>query len=144
MKFYEVSMDKKAIIVRMDRDDEVISSLESLVEKLGIESGFFYGIGAVRDVVISYFDLQSKNYIDKEMKEELEVVSLVGNISYIYGESKLVIHAHISLSDREMRLFGGHLKKAFVSVTLEVVIFTISDRIERVRDNDLGLFLWKP
>ncbi|MCS7165266.1 MAG: DNA-binding protein [Candidatus Calescibacterium sp.] len=144
MKFYESSLSGKVVIVRIDRDEEVISTLFKVSSQLRLESGFFQGIGAVKKALISFYDYQTKSYLDKEINQEMEVLSLLGNISYHYADDKPFVHAHIVLSDRNFNLIGGHLKEAIVGVTLEIVIFNVSDRIERVYNQDFNLFLWKP
>lgn len=144
MKFYETSIEKKLIIVRIDKDEEVISCLEEVIKKTKLQSAFFWAIGAFKNVLLSFYDHNSKSYIDKELNEETEVVSFMGNISYRYAEEIPVIHAHVSLSTREYGLIGGHLKKAIVAVTLETLILPITDKIERIYNQDFNLFLWKP
>lgn len=144
MKFYEANFDKKVLIIRIDRDEEIISTLESIVIQSEIEAGFFMGIGAIKNAIISFYDYNTKSYIDKEINEEMEVVSLLGNISYQYAENKPFIHAHVALSNRDFGVIGGHLKKAIVGVTIEIAVFTIVDRIERIYSPDFNLFFWKP
>ncbi len=144
MKFYETNLNKSAVILRIDKDEEVISTIKEVSKKLNIESGFFWGIGAVNQATISFYDHQIKSYIDKEINQDCEVISLVGNISYKYAENEIFVHAHISLSTKEFGIIAGHLKKAIVSVTLEVVFLSINDKIERVYDQDFNLYLWKP
>lgn len=144
MKFYETNLEKKAIVLRIDKGEEIISTIENVVNQLNIDSGFFFGIGAVNNLTISFYDNQSKSYIDKQINEDTEVITLLGNISYKYAENKPIIHAHISASTREFGVIAGHLKKAIVSVTLEVIIFTVSDKIERIYNDNFNLFLWKP
>jgi len=144
MKYYETKIKKKAIISRIDKDEEVISSLEKIAKEEDIESAFFFAIGAVKNAIISYYDHQTKSYIDKEINEDVEVLSLNGNISYVYGEDKVIVHCHIVLSDRNFGLIGGHLKKAITSVTLETIIIPVEDRIERVKNEEFNLYIWKP
>ncbi|MEN3015004.1 MAG: PPC domain-containing DNA-binding protein [bacterium] len=144
MKFYESTVERKIVIVRIDQDEEVIQFLENIAMSLKIESGLFTGIGAIKQATISFYDYQSKSYIDKEIDERMEVINLTGNISYKYAEEKPFIHAHITLSDKQCNVYGGHLKRAIVGVTLEIFILPINDRIERIYDQSLGLFIWKP
>lgn len=144
MKFYESALTGKPVIVRIDKDEEVISTLVKISSQLKLESGFFQGIGAIKKAIISFYDHQTKSYIDKEINQEMEVLSLLGNISYQYADDKPIIHSHIVLSDRNFQVIGGHLKEAIVGVTLEIVIFSLSDRVERVYNHEFNLFLWKP
>jgi len=144
MKYELTNLDKSLIVCRIDKDQEIISVLKEIVRKQNIYGGFFKGIGAVKDVVLSYYDLSSKQYIDKEFKDDYEIVSLLGNISYIYATDEVVVHAHMSISDKNFVVYGGHLKKAIVSVTCELFILTVDDKLERVFNEEIGLYLLKP
>ncbi|MGC8734360.1 MAG: PPC domain-containing DNA-binding protein [bacterium] len=143
MKYELSGIEKNVIVCRLDKEDEIINSLKELVKKQNIYGGFFYGIGAVKNVILSYYDLASKQYIDKEFNGEYEIVSLLGNIGYIYASDEVVIHTHMSISDSNFNVYGGHLKKAIVSVTCELFIVTINDKLERVFDENIGLYLFK-
>ena len=81
-----------------------------------------------------------KKYSDKTIKKSLEVLSLSGNVTQL-GEKEFV-HAHIVLSDEEIRAFGGHLKEATVSVTAEIILRTVNGKIKREKDIETGLNLW--
>jgi predicted DNA-binding protein with PD1-like motif len=144
MKYEITTLDKSLIICRIDKDQEIISVLKEIVKNQNIYGGFFKGIGATKDVVLSYYDLSSKQYIDKEFKGEYEIVSLLGNISYIYATDEVVVHAHMAISDKNFVVYGGHLKKAIVSVTCELFILTVNDKLERVFNEEIGLYLLKP
>ena len=144
MKYELSGIEKSIIICRLDKGDEIISSLKEIVKKQNIYGGFFYGIGAVKDIVLSYYDLNSKQYIDREFNGEYEIVSLLGNISYVYASDEVIIHAHMAISDSNCVVYGGHLKKAVVSVTCELAIITVNDKLERVFNQDIGLYLLKP
>jgi predicted DNA-binding protein with PD1-like motif len=144
MKYEVTNLDKSLVICRIDRDQEIISVLKEIVRKQNIYGGFFKGIGAVKDVILSYYDLSSKQYIDKEFKGEYEIVSLLGNISYIYATDEVLVHAHMAISDKNFVVYGGHLKKAIVSVTCELFILTLNDKLERVFNEEIGLYLLKP
>jgi predicted DNA-binding protein with PD1-like motif len=144
MKYEVTNLDKSLVICRIDRDQEIISVLKEIVRKQNIYGGFFKGIGAVKDVILSYYDLSSKKYIDKEFKGEYEIVSLLGNISYIYASDEVLVHAHMAISDKNFVVYGGHLKKAIVSVTCELFILTVNDKLERVFNEEIGLYLLKP
>ena len=64
----------------------------------------------------------------------------MGNVSYKEGEP--VIHLHITLGRENYSLFGGHLSQpSIVSVTGEVYIYEIADKLERAEDSKTGLSL---
>jgi len=144
MKYELTTFDKSLIMCRIDKGEEIISVLKEIAKKQNIYGGFFKGIGAVEDVVLSYYDLTSKQYINKEFKGGYEIVSLLGNISYIYASDEVVVHAHMSISNKDCIVYGGHLKNAIVSITCELFILTVNDKLERVFNEEIGLYLLKP
>ena len=109
------------IFVRLDRGDEVISSLEELRRKYGIENGFFQGIGAVDRVKLGNYDVETQEYREKEFEGAFEVPSFSGNI----GPDK--IHSHITVSDSSYSPKAGHCGMARVSGTFEIIVLTTSD-----------------
>ena len=103
----EYKKTKFGYLVRLLRGEEVISSLTSLAEKEKIQSGFLFGLGAVANPKLGYYDMKTKEYQSETFEGEFEIVNLTGNISQLDG--KPFIHAHMTISDEECRAFGGHL-----------------------------------
>lgn len=127
------------LIVRLDRGEEVLSSLVSLCTAQGIGCASLTGIGAVRDTELGYYDLGSFTYLTRTIAEPCELVSLVGNVALVDGAP--FVHAHASLGDRELRLVGGHLVRATVAVTVELVLDVLEARLERALDPEVKLKL---
>ena len=92
--------------------------LKKFCIELGIESGKVNGIGVVRNAVISYFELASMEYLHREFMGNMEMTSLMGNISFMEGEPFL--HLHVTLADENFQLSGGHLTSAEIGVTGEL------------------------
>lgn len=119
----------KRYIVRLDVGEEITETLKQFCSKNGIESGSVMGIGAIREARISYFDMGKRDYIDKEISEDLELTSLMGNVSIMNGEPFL--HLHVTLSDSDFNVFGGHLSAGIISATGEIFIDTHEEQIVR-------------
>ncbi|MEK9194529.1 MAG: PPC domain-containing DNA-binding protein [Patescibacteria group bacterium] len=120
------------------RGENYPSELIKFLKKKKIRSGFFFGLGALENPEISYYDLKKKRYLSRRFKGIFEVLSLVGNVAVLGKE--LVIHEHIVLGDRNYRVFGGHLKNAKIGGTLEV-FFQKTKFLERFRNFKTGLNL---
>lgn len=127
----------KTLIVRLDPGDEIISSLQKIIEKQEIPLATVSGIGAVNDVTIGLFDPETKVYTKNDLQINLEIVSLAGNISTMDG--KPYLHLHLAVADKEARVYGGHLNKAVVSATAEIIITPIDGVINRVFSEKIGL-----
>lgn len=80
----------------------------------------FTGIGAFSSVTLGFFCLDRKDYRKIPIREQTEVVSLVGNVA-LDGESPK-IHAHAVVATNDGTTRGGHLLEATVEPTLEVVL----------------------
>ncbi len=122
------------IFVRLERGEEVLDSLDRIREEYGITNGFFQGIGAVDKVKLGNYDVEEKEYHEKEVEGSFEVPSFSGNI----GPDK--IHAHITVSDRTYSPKAGHCGMARVSGTFEVVILTTEGvPLKHQYDGETGL-----
>ncbi|MCI0487906.1 MAG: DUF296 domain-containing protein [Blastocatellia bacterium] len=132
----KVKRTETGFILVLDIGDEVIASLKKLAatERIGVAS--LTGIGAVRDSVLGYIDLEQKQYLRRSWPDSMELVSLAGNLALLDGEP--FAHCHAVLGDREMRVFGGHLFQATASLTVEIFLRVYEGRINRRFDADSG------
>jgi predicted DNA-binding protein with PD1-like motif len=133
--------DSRRYTLRFDKGEELMQGLIKFAEEEKIEAGWFFGIGAIAEVVLSHYDLDTKKYSDQEIKEKLEIINLLGNIAKMTG--KTIIHAHGSFSDPEMQLIGGHVKKLIVGPTCEIFLIKLDGKIEREFSDEIGLNLFK-
>lgn len=106
-----------------------------------IKSAFFVGLGGLQELELSYYNLSEKRYEDKNIKENLEIVSLTGNVARLNND--IIIHMHGVFSDSKSNTIGGHVKKIVVSGTCEVFLTIFDDIIERKYDDATGLNLMK-
>jgi len=130
---------KSGFLVRLFRDEKLTETLLAFIKKRKIQGGSISGIGAIEKVTIGYFDRNEKQYQRREFNDIYEVVSYIGNISYVRDEP--LIHAHIILGDREFCSYAGHFFEGTVAVTMEVFITVADDMIFREKDDDLQLNL---
>ncbi|HQU71849.1 MAG TPA: DUF296 domain-containing protein [Calditrichia bacterium] len=128
-------------LVRLYRGFQVMETLKKVLKAKKITAGSIQGIGALEDIELGYYHLDKKEYSRKTLSGTWELVSWMGNISYL--DSQPFIHAHAVLSDAEMNTRGGHFFEALVAVTLEAYIVTAPEEIIRLHDEETGLFLMK-
>jgi predicted DNA-binding protein with PD1-like motif len=134
--------DGRHILVRIDRGEELVSSLTRLCAEHGIGCASLHsGIGAVRDAQVAYYDVQHGTYTKRAIREVCELVGLSGNVALVDG--KPFIHAHVALAKGDLEVLGGHLDAAVVAVTAEVFLDVWEQPISREPDPDLGLNLLK-
>jgi len=129
----------RVVVIRLEPGEDILKSIEHVVEEQSITSGHFTLIGAVSRVHLGYFHREAHEYRDFTIEEDLEIVACVGNISQL--ENKYVVHAHVVASDENGRCYGGHLMEGcIVSVTIEIVI-TELPVMTRAEDESTGLNL---
>jgi predicted DNA-binding protein with PD1-like motif len=119
--------------------DEVMSGLLQLAKDAILTGAHFTAIGAFRDVTLGYFEIDRKEYKHIPIREQVEVVSLVGNVAEADGKPKL--HAHVVVAKSDGSAHGGHLIEAHVRPTLEVVVTETPRHLQRVHDSATGLAL---
>ena len=137
MKYKKVD-DK--IYISIDKGELVNDKLLEVAKIEKLNSGWINGLGAISDIEIGYWDIEKKIYIKKYFDEDYELLSLIGNISLVNNES--FIHTHISFSNTEFKVFGGHMFDAKVIAAAEFCIFTSNYHLHRKLNCDIGLSLW--
>lgn len=131
---------ERVIIGKIEPEEDLIEAISEMVKKHNIQSGLVNCIGALKKFTIGYFNLESKKYEHKTFDEYIELVSCLGNVSYKDGEPH--IHLHISIGTREYTITGGHLMQpSVVSITGEVYIFEIDQKLDRIQDPETDLYL---
>lgn len=137
------SGDRRTWALVFDPGDEVVEGLERFAREHALAGSHLTAIGALRDVVLGFWDPDRRTYEETSIDEQVEVLSLVGNIARSPdGAPKL--HAHIVVSGRDGAARGGHLLAAHVHPTLEAVITEEPRRLQRRHDRRTGLALIRP
>jgi predicted DNA-binding protein with PD1-like motif len=126
-------------VIRIEKDEEVFPTLIAFCEAHAISNAHFSGIGAAKEISCGYYALEEKKYYFTSYMDIVEVVSLTGNVAL--KEGKPFIHMHGLFTDRENKAFGGHIEKMTSGIVLEVVLEPLSSAVERVLDEETGLFL---
>ena len=125
--------------LRLIKGEEVVSSIVQFAANEKIASGAFFGLGAINNFDLGYYDLKTRKYEKEHFAEDMEVGSITGNIATLDG--KPFVHTHVTVSGKDLRAFTGHLFSAEVALTLEIFIFASSAKIERKMDGAIGLNL---
>ena len=125
--------------VVFDKGDEVIAGLTDFAKQQGCDSSEFTAIGAFSGATLGYFDRERRDYRQIPIEEQVEVLSLVGNITLSDGKPK--IHAHVVVGRSDGTTRGGHILEAHVWPTLEVVVTETPARLRRQHDPETGLAL---
>jgi hypothetical protein len=128
---------EKAYVVIFDTGDEVTQGLLQFAKHNRLSASRFSAIGGFSEVTLGYFDIDAKEYRPIPIHEQVEVLSLVGNIALDRGEPR--VHAHVVVGKADGTAHGGHLLSAKVRPTLEVVLVESPKHLERVADPHFGI-----
>ena len=131
-------LEQETVLI-FDTGDEVISTLTKFAKENRITAAHFTAIGAFSDASLGYFDFQKKDYLKNPVKEQVEVVSLIGDIALDKGEPK--VHAHVVVGKRDGAAMGGHLLEAHVRPTLELILQNSREQLKKKFDPESGLAL---
>ncbi|MCX7995221.1 MAG: DUF296 domain-containing protein [candidate division WOR-3 bacterium] len=126
-------------VLRLQKGEEIIQCLKDFAKKVKLKGAFIFGLGVGENLKLGYFDSHKKTYIEKEFKGEYEFTSFLGNIAHLGKE--VVIHIHVTITDREFNAFGGHLFSGYIPATLEMIVLPIEKKLRRERDIETGLNL---
>ncbi len=126
-------------LLRFDRGEELIGVLKQFCQSEKISAGFISALGACSELKMAFYNLETKQYEEKEFKEDLEITNLSGNIANL--EKDLILHIHGTFADREFKAFGGHVMSLTVGGTCEVHLTKFVGPMNRSLDASTGLKL---
>ncbi len=130
---------EKSFALVLDAGDEVVSEITTFARDNGLDAARLTAIGAFSGATLGYFDVERKEYEKIPLEEQVEVLSLVGDIALNRGEPQL--HAHVVLGKRDGTAMGGHLLEARVRPTLEVILIESPEHMRKKIDAQTGLAL---
>jgi predicted DNA-binding protein with PD1-like motif len=116
-----------------------MSGLVAFARENRLGGSRFTAIGAFRDVTLGYFDWDSKSYKKIPVAEQVEVLSLVGDVALKDGDPN--VHAHVVVGRSDGTTRGGHLVEAHVRPTLEVILTESPEHLRKQVDEETGLAL---
>ena len=125
-----------------DKDEEFVAGLTSWAKENKLGGSHFTAIGGFREVTLGYFDRGKKDYQKIPVPEQVEVLSLIGDIALTNGVPQ--IHAHVVVGESDGSAHGGHILEARVWPTLELILTESPKHLCRKYDPETGLALIDP
>jgi predicted DNA-binding protein with PD1-like motif len=138
-KLLHEAQGQRTFALVFDIGDEAVSGIRDFATRHDLAASHFTAIGAFSTVVLGYFDWKRKDYTRIPVEEQVEVLSLLGNVVRKDGAPQ--IHAHVVLGKADGTAHGGHLLEARVRPTLEVVVVESPEHLRRAHDDASGLAL---
>jgi len=129
------------LVIRMDRGEEIMEKLKEVALKENVRLANVNALGAVDEFTVGAYDVLEKKYNSNTFKGVYEIVSLTGSINTMNGE--YYSHLHMSCADETGKTVGGHLNEAHISATCEMFIYLIDGKVDRFKDEETGLNLFR-
>src|SRR5688572_21768759 len=132
----------RTFAVVLSTGDEAMAAIASFAQEHELRATQFTAIGAFSRVVVAYFDIGTRKYRNIPIGEQVEVLSLIGDITLDEGKHK--VHAHVVVGKSDATAHGGHLIEGHVRPTLEIVLTETPAHLHRRHDPQSGLALIEP
>jgi hypothetical protein len=133
---------QRVYAVIFDIGEDPIAGLTRFAEEQDLSASSLTAIGAFSEALLAYFEWETRAYRDIPVRDQVEVVSLVGDVAL--GEDGPKVHAHAVLGCRDGTVLGGHLRSARVRPTLELVLQETPRHLVRSHHPESGLALIDP
>ncbi|MBQ1821618.1 MAG: DNA-binding protein [Clostridia bacterium] len=127
------------IVLRIDRGEEIIETVKKVAKQEHVRLAGIEALGATDDFTVGVYDVAAKHYDQKRFTGPHEIVSLTGTITEKDGA--FYQHLHMSAGNADCAVVGGHLNRAVVSATCEMVIRVIGGAVDRSPDPETGINL---
>jgi uncharacterized protein len=122
--------------------DKVLETLNAYLTEHHITGARFVAIGGFSQVRLEYFNVQTRQYEERDRNEQVEVTSLIGNVALVDGEP--FVHAHVCVGAQECQTRAGHLGEATVRPTLELFLTQLNGELSREMNPSIGLEALQP
>ncbi|MGE0226080.1 MAG: PPC domain-containing DNA-binding protein [Acetobacteraceae bacterium] len=131
---------QRMFVVVMDKGDEIHRCLQQVAEQERLSAAQVTAIGAFERATVRFFDWETKEYQPIPIEEQVEVISLNGDIA-LDKDGKPKLHLHAALARRDGSVVGGDLGEGHVRPTLEIVVTEAPAHLRRKHDPESGLAL---
>jgi uncharacterized protein len=132
---------REVIIGRLTYGGDLLEEISNMCLKENIQLGWFEALGAVKKARLAFYSQETHKYEFFVIDQPLEITKLAGDVSLKDGHS--FIHAHITLSDKTGKAYGGHLAPGTVIFACEFKLEVFEGPgINREFDEATGLPLW--
>lgn len=128
------------IVARLDKGEEILEQVKTIALQEHITLATVQALGAINEFTVGVFYTDEKEYHANEFTGHFEIVSLSGTITTMDGD--FYCHLHMSAGNEKGQVFGGHLNRAIISATCEMVITILDGTVDRKFDPGIGLNLF--
>ena len=142
MHVRKVNDSPNTFVLVLDAGEEVVSSITAFAREQQLAASQITAIGGFEHAVLGYFDRTKRDYDPIPLDEQVEVLSIVGDI--VGDGEDLKVHVHAVVGRRDASAHGGHLLKGVVWPTLEAIITESPVHLRRRYVPEVGVALIDP
>jgi len=132
----------KQYAIVLSKNDEVMSGLTEFARQHKVTSASFTAIGAFSHATVAWFDDSRKQFKLVPINEQVELVSMIGDIALVNNTPG--VHTHMSVASSDGTVRGGHVINAYVFPTLELFMTVYPTPLHKEKDEATGLELIDP
>jgi predicted DNA-binding protein with PD1-like motif len=130
----------KKYVVVFNTGEEVVAGLLRFASQQKLPSAHLTAIGAFQNVTLGFFEPERRRYKKIAINQQVELLTLVGNIARDdKGQPRL--HAHVVIGKSDGTALGGHLMRASVRPTMEIIITASPQKLRRRMRDEVGAAL---
>ncbi|KAB1916293.1 PPC domain-containing DNA-binding protein [Micromonospora sp. AMSO31t] len=129
----------RVLVVICDKEEEAVGAIVAALREQRLLAARVSAVGAFADAEVGWFDRNARDYRRIPVTEQVEVLSLLGDVAEQNGEP--VLHVHTVLGRSDGNTVGGHLLRGQVWPTLEVIISEVAPELAKRVDPETGLAL---
>ena len=140
MRWKQIEDEPKTFVLIFETGDEIASVLQQFARDQGLAGSSFKAIGAFSYAKLGWFNWETKKYAPAcVLDEQVELLSLIGDIALKEGEPQ--VHAHVVIGRSDGTAHGGHLLEARVRPTCELVLTESPVHLQKKLDSNSGIAL---
>jgi len=134
-----IQLEPGRFMIRLEMRDDILGSIRKFADAKRVRAAMIEGIGSLNKAKLGHYDFTSKNYKYQVFEEDLEILSLSGNISTLDGAP--LPHAHVTLGRRDFSVIGGHLDEGSLANMVEIGLNVLPGKLVKSKDEEVGLNL---
>jgi predicted DNA-binding protein with PD1-like motif len=140
MRWKKIEDQPKVFALIFETGDEIAGVLWQFSKRQGLAGSSFKAIGALSYAKLGWFNWETKKYEPScLLDEQVELLSLIGDIALKEGEPQ--VHAHVVVGRSDGTAHGGHLLEARVRPTCELILTESPTHLQKKLDPELGIAL---
>jgi len=140
MRWKQIEDEPKTFVLVFETGDEIASVLQQFARGQRLGGSSFEAIGALSHAKLGWLNWETKRYDPAcVLDEQVEVLSLIGDIALRDGEPQ--VHAHMVVGRADGTAHGGHLLEARVRPTCELILTESPIRLQKKLDPESGIAL---